>query len=149
MNQDEDLIYQKAKKKVKAKKEFYKHLSAYVSVISVLAIINIFTSPFHFWFIYPAMGWGIAIVFQYFDVFGIPGIPSGGNPTQEWEEEEIEKEVNRMRRTKRYSTPPPSTDEVVPELEEDIVPDPPAPEDELELKEFKKLRKDWDDTDFV
>ena len=23
------------------------------------------------------------------------------------------------------------------------------PEDELELKEFKKLRKDWEDSDFV
>ena len=26
---------------------------------------------------------------------------------------------------------------------------PEAPEDELELKEFRKLRKEWDDSDFV
>jgi len=144
MERDPDFYYREAKKKVKARKGFYNHLTSYVSVITVLALINIFTSPWHLWFIYPAMGWGIAIVFQYFAVFGAPGIEKAD---REWEEREIEAEIDRMRNQDRSRQRRFAPDHNNQEEEDDIVPDP--PDEELELKEFKKLRKEWDDSDFV
>ncbi|MEO1517797.1 MAG: 2TM domain-containing protein [Bacteroidota bacterium] len=125
--------YELAKKKVEKKKGFYQHLTTYVSVIGVLALINLFTTPGRFWFIFPALAWGISIAIHYFSVFGIPG---GPDLSEEWEEAEIEAEMERMRRHRRHNT----------RTEEDVVPN---PEEELELKEFKKLRKEWDDSDFV
>ncbi|MEM9917864.1 MAG: 2TM domain-containing protein [Bacteroidota bacterium] len=128
--------YEHARKKVKKKKEFYKHLTSYASVIPVLAVINIVTNPFRLWFIYPALFWGISVAIHYFSTFGIPGTPQ---LNEEWEEAEIEAEVERMRQKRnRYEH---DYDEVVPERQEE--------EDELELKEFKKLRKEWDDSEFV
>ena len=119
--------YKIAKKKVKAKKEFYRHLTSFVIVNTFLFALNMFTSPFHYWFIYPLMGWGLGLASHYFSVFGIPG---AGSLDEQWEEKEIEKELRKM--DKENDT----------ELE--------LPEDEeLELKEFKKLRKDWEDSDFV
>ncbi len=118
--------YKAAKKRVKAKKSFYTHLVIYLIVNAFLFAINMLTSPQHFWFVYPLLGWGVSVAIQFFTVFGVPGT---GRLDEKWEAEEIEKELRRMGK---------SSDDF--EIE---------PEDELELKEFKKLRKDWEDSDFV
>ncbi len=118
--------YLQARKRVKAKKGFYTHLVVYLIVNAFLFVINMLTSPFHYWFVYPLLGWGVSIAIQYFAVFGIPG---KGRLDEKWEAKEMEKELRRMGK---------SNDDI--EIE---------PEDELELKEFKKLRKDWEDSDFV
>ena len=118
--------YKAAKKRVKAKKGFYTHLVIYLIVNAFLFAINMLTSPQHFWFVYPLLGWGVSVAIQFFTVFGVPGT---GRLDEKWEAEEIEKELRRMGK---------SSDDF--EIE---------PEDELELKEFKKLRKDWEDSDFV
>ncbi len=118
--------YKKARKKVKAKKGFYSHLTAYLIVNSFLFLMNILTDPSDPWFQYPLLAWGVSLAFHYVGVFGIPGVNYNDS---DWEEREIEKELNKM----------PPTEEVPPTL----------PEDELELKEFKKLRKEWNDSDFV
>ncbi|MEM7253497.1 MAG: helix-turn-helix domain-containing protein [Pseudomonadota bacterium] len=57
-------------------KGFYSHAVIYVIVIAALALINWFTSPSHWWFIWAAMGWGIGVaahglvVFEVFTFFG-------------------------------------------------------------------------------
>ena len=118
--------YKAAKKKVKEKKAFYYHLSTFIIVNLFLFGLNMLTSPFHYWFLYPLMGWGVGLASHYFTVFGVPG---AGSLDETWEAKEIEKELRKMDKS-----------------EEDIEIE---PEDELELKEFKKLRKDWEDSDFV
>jgi signal transduction histidine kinase len=46
------------------------HLMAYVGVIALLALINLLTSPFTPWFLWPAFGWGIGVFSHYMAVFG-------------------------------------------------------------------------------
>jgi 2TM domain len=41
---------------------FVSHLWAFVSVQVVLFAINLLTSPGHWWFVYPLLGWGLALV---------------------------------------------------------------------------------------
>lgn len=118
--------YKVAEKRVKAKKGFYVHLSIYLIVNAFLFAINMLTSPHYYWFIYPLLGWGVSIAIQFFTVFGVPGT---GRLDEKWEAKEIEKELRKM------------------EGKDDDFEN--EPKDELELKEFKKLRKDWEDSDFV
>jgi signal transduction histidine kinase len=49
---------------------FWIHFMCYVSVIGLLALINLLTSPFTPWFLWPAFGWGIGIFSHYMAVFG-------------------------------------------------------------------------------
>ena len=80
--------YQSAKKRVEAKMSFYTHLSVYVAVILLLAVINLFSSPGTLWFHWPMMGWGIAVVLHGFVVFVLPGRFAVS-------EKMIEKEMNK------------------------------------------------------
>ena len=77
--------YLKAKKRVEELKGFYSNLIAYVIVISFLAGINYYTSGWnHLWFLWPAFGWGIGIVFHAIGVFRM-------NPflNKDWEQRKI------------------------------------------------------------
>lgn len=125
----EEEIYRKAKKKVNAKKGFYLHLGSFFATSAFLFVINYLTSPDFLWFLIPTFGWGIGIVSHYIAVFGISG-PTG----EDWEDQELEKEMRKLKR--QY---PEKFDD------HDIT----VPDEELELKEFKKLRDEWDDRDFV
>ena len=49
---------------------FWIHFMSYVSVIGLLALINLVTSPFTPWFLWPAFGWGIGVFSHYMAVFG-------------------------------------------------------------------------------
>ena len=82
-----------------------------------------------FAFVPVALFWGIAIMFHYLKVFGIPGT---GILSKEWEEEEIEKEVRRMKGILGKDV------DEEPEVE--------LPDEEMKLRE---LRKDYDDSEFV
>lgn len=124
----EEEAYIKAKKRVKAKKDFYIHFGSFISTSLFLFVVNYLTSPEFWWFLFPTMGWLIGIVSHYISVFGISGV-SG----DDWEEQEVEKELRKIKRNHFV------------EPDEDIT----VPDEELELKEFKKLRDEWDDRDFV
>ncbi|WP_299218236.1 2TM domain-containing protein [uncultured Aquimarina sp.] len=63
--------YQKAKKKVKAKLNFKTHLTVYLVVNAILISINLINSPDYLWFVWPLMGWGIAIFWHAMSVFVI------------------------------------------------------------------------------
>jgi hypothetical protein len=64
--------YEIAERRVEAKLAFYRHLAIYVAVNVLLIIINLITSPETLWFIWPLLGWGIAIVIQAIQVFVFP-----------------------------------------------------------------------------
>jgi hypothetical protein len=81
---EQEIKYQKAKKRVKELRGFYGHLSVYVVVNLGLFLINITTSPERLWFIWPLMGWGIGFVFHALSVFGF--LPRFG---ADWEERKI------------------------------------------------------------
>ncbi len=81
-NQDEK--YNRALEKVEKIKGFYANLTSYIFVNAFLVAVNYYTSWEHKWFIYPMMGWGIGVVFHYFETFGNYPFLS-----KDWEEKKI------------------------------------------------------------
>ena len=81
----EERKYHQAKKKVEKMKEFYANLTSYIGVNSLLIFLNYYTGWGHKWFIYPLIGWGIGLVFHYFEAFG--RFPFLG---KNWEERKIQ-----------------------------------------------------------
>ena len=86
---EQEMTYQKVKERVTALRGFYGHLSVYVIVNLGLFLINMTTSPESLWFIWPLMGWGIAIILHALRVFSGP---FGSN----WEEKKIDELMKRM-----------------------------------------------------
>ena len=78
--------------------------------------------------------WSVALFIHYFTVFGLPGAKR--ILTSEWERQELEKEVTKLRREKAGELPPGET-----EFLDD--------EEEMDLKELEKLRRKWEDEDLV
>lgn len=140
--------YEEARKRVKEKKDFYKHLSTYMTMGLFFFALNMVTNPWNWWFYWPMLGWGIGLTSHYFKVFGFPGTEGY---SEQWEEKEIEREMRRMstnrrprneeeRREQRRVIPP------VLRREEDY--------EELELKDLNEERrktpqKKWDESDLV
>ena len=79
---EQEIKYQKAKERVAVLRAFYRHLSVYVIVNLGLFLINMITSPETLWFIWPLMGWGIALALHAFRVFV-------ARPGSSWEEKKI------------------------------------------------------------
>lgn len=120
--------YAKARKRVKAKKEFYQNFTTYLVMSVFFVILNTLTSPEHWWAQWPILGWGLGVVFHYFDTFGYPGAKNSAA----WEERAIEAELERMKSTEAPTQTP------LPEA--------------LELKELEKQQsesKKWDDSELV
>ena len=66
----EEEALRRARRRAGAEAGFYAHLASYLSVIAFLALINLFTSPWYPWFLWPAFGWGIGLFSHYMAVFG-------------------------------------------------------------------------------
>ncbi|MCB9284241.1 MAG: 2TM domain-containing protein [Lewinellaceae bacterium] len=130
-NETDERYYLLAKRRVQKKKRFFNHLKAFVIVNVVMSIIMMLDGdPFDF---LPAtLFWGMGLAFHYVRVFGIPGT---NILTPEWEDEEIEKEMERIRGKR-----------IVEKEEEMTAPLPPVKDESLELKE---LRKNYDEQDLV
>ncbi len=86
-NRDEDK-YQKAKKRVEEIKGFYSNLMTYLIVIPLLGYLNYRTTDFP-WAIFPAVGWGLGLLFHGICAFGF-------NPLlgKNWEERKIKELMN-------------------------------------------------------
>ncbi len=69
---------------------FYAHLAQYVIVISGLTVLNLITSPKYFWAMWPAMGWGLGILFHGMRVFGKMPFMNA-----DWEKRQVEKYLGR------------------------------------------------------
>lgn len=86
----EEEIYEEAKKRVKAKKDFYLHLAVYITINIFLIIIWAVTTPGGFpWFVFPLGGWGIGLLFHFLDTFVFQ---------RKLDRAEIEKEAEKIRR---------------------------------------------------
>ncbi len=120
---DENHIYREAKKRVKKKKLFYRHLGVYLTINTIMFFIVFLNSGTFGWLI-PASFWGIGLAINYLSVFGLPG--SKGIGGVDWEAKEIRKEVEKMGGG----------------LSD-------LPREELELREIQKQKRGWDDSDLV
>lgn len=131
MASKEDKRYEIARKRVEEKKKFYQHLTTYLTMSAFFVLINLFTSPGRWWFIFPVLGWGVGIVSQYFKVFGPPGLNRDGD----WEERALQEELRKMG---------------VPESElPQTPPEPNVAEAGDEPLELKELQKKYDERDLV
>lgn len=83
-------IEEEAIEYVKNLKGFHISWMAYLVIIPGLYVLNIFITPGYLWVIWPALGWGLAIVLQAFTVFGLFGILGA-----DWEQRQFEKRINR------------------------------------------------------
>jgi hypothetical protein len=87
-------LYERARRRVAAKKGFFIHLSVYIIVNAFLFVVWAVTgSPFP-WFIFPLCGWGVGVIIHGLAVFLFSG-------TSDWEVKEVEKEVERMKKISR------------------------------------------------
>lgn len=93
-------IYQKAAKKVKAKKGFFYHLLAFVFTLGILYAIMYFENGGDLLpVIVTGLAWGIGLAVHYFKVFGTENLDLLGiNPN--WEEDALEKEIKKLKRTR-------------------------------------------------
>lgn len=86
----EEEVYEVAKKRVKAKRDFYTHLGVYVVVNIMLVIIWAFPAGRGYpWFLWVIGGWGIGVLFNFLDVFVWQ---------KRWDKGAIEKEAEKIRR---------------------------------------------------
>ncbi len=89
MKNTNEYRYQKAKKRVEEMKAFYTHATVYVIIITLLILLNYFTTAFP-WVIFPAIGWGLGLTahglsaHQYNPVLG-----------KNWEERKIKELMER------------------------------------------------------
>jgi len=66
----EEKIYEEAKLKVKAKKDFYGHFAAWAVVNIILVIVWALTDPGGYpWFLWPLGIWGVFVLLHFLRVF--------------------------------------------------------------------------------
>lgn len=86
-------IYEEARKRVEAKRGFYKHLVAYVVVNIMLMLIWALASGRGYpWFLWVLGFWGLGVLFNFLDVFVWP---------RARDKRAIEKEVDRIRKEQK------------------------------------------------
>ena len=84
--------YAKAKKRVEAKMGFFIHLTVYIAVSVLLAIINLSSSSDTHWFPWPILGWGIGVIFHFLGVFVFSGKSS---VTEKMIQKELDRESSK------------------------------------------------------
>ncbi len=71
-------------------KSFYSNLFWYLGMMAILLVINLMTNPEYLWVIWPALGWGIGVIFHGLSVFEIFS-PFGA----EWERKQVQKRLRK------------------------------------------------------
>ncbi|MEM9546003.1 MAG: 2TM domain-containing protein [Bacteroidota bacterium] len=84
-----DRAYKEAKKRVKAKKKFFKELTSYVVISLFLIFVNVFTNPSYLWCLWAIVPWGFGMVLQGIKI-------AASNKTSDWEQKEIRRELIAM-----------------------------------------------------
>jgi hypothetical protein len=92
MSEEDKEIYEEAKKRVKAKRDFYGHLGLYIVINIILVLIWAFASGGGYpWFAWPMGIWGIFVVYNFLEVFVF-------SKRTGRDKKAIEKEVERIRK---------------------------------------------------
>lgn len=120
-------LREKAEKKVEAKKAFYICTIVFAFVSIVLLMLAYYIPAISFWVSLPIPIFVMILSILYLSAFGLPG--KNGQFSDDWEEEEIEKEMLKLYRRRKSELPP------LEDLSETEV---------LELKELERLKKKWD-----
>ena len=81
---DQDIRYEKARKKVEMIKWFYIDIGLYVVINLGLFLLNILTTPDDLWFYWVMLAWGIGLAVHAVVVYGFSSVLS-----DEWEERKI------------------------------------------------------------
>jgi hypothetical protein len=87
---ERDDAYIRAKKRVEEVRGFYSHLISYIVVNVFLAIINLFSTPGFWWFLFISFFRGIGLVAHGSSVFLKRGVFS-----KEWEERKIKEYMEK------------------------------------------------------
>ncbi|WP_275140745.1 2TM domain-containing protein [Elizabethkingia meningoseptica] len=90
---NEELAYKKAAKRVSEIKDFYSNLISYCCVMPFIVVINLMTSRGFYWFVFPLFGWGMGVVIHGFTVFGIG---------KSWEERKIQELMDKEKNTQQW-----------------------------------------------
>lgn len=126
-------IHKLAKRRVREKKTLFTHITLYFFGIGILFLLNFFLINTHRpWFHIPAIFWGIGLAIHGGLFIYNRKVKSG---TKNWEEKEMEKEIRRLKKLRDSRSDQYENRTVF--------------EDNLELKDFEPLRKEWDDEDLV
>ena len=125
--------YERAKKKVKDLKGFYKHGVSYVFMMLMFTVLYFATDMPFFVVLIIALSWGIGLASHAINVFGIPG------KSRDWEDQFILSEMTRYEELLGQKVK-----ELPAALEED---------DFLDLSEIRKVKSleedTFNDSDFV
>ena len=119
-------LRKKAKKKVEAKMAFYICVIVFTFVTILLMMLSFALPGVAFWLRLPIPIFVMVLAILYLSAFGLPG---NGRFNENWQEEEIEKEMIKLYRQRRAELPP----------LEDL-----SETEQLELKELERLKKKWD-----
>lgn len=129
----EEEKYKIATEKVRKMKKFYRHLSSFMFTSIFLMVLFFFLRmPPWISFIVIA-GWGIGIAGEAMEVFGFPGTG------RSWEERKIEEEMQKLE----------DESPRVYQQREETIAEEDEPEDNLELPDYRKVSRKWDESDFV
>lgn len=90
---DAQELYKHARERVKTRKKFYSHVVTWVVMSVFFILLNLATTDY-FWAIFPILAWGIGVAFHGIQVF-----------TNEWEDTEIEREYERLKKRRRAFNP--------------------------------------------
>ena len=85
--------YERARKRVRELRYFYRSLATYLAVMVVLFVVDL-ASGDGWWVYWPALGWGAAVLLHAIRVFG----PGRGS---QWEERTIKEIMDRDEREGR------------------------------------------------
>jgi hypothetical protein len=66
--EEKEDIYAKALRRARKRMAFYVHATVYVSVMLLLVVINLLTTPKTLWVIWPFGGWGLGLFFHWASV---------------------------------------------------------------------------------
>lgn len=125
-------LRKKAKQKVQAKVAFYLCAVIFTCVTFILLMLSFYLPSVAFWLRLPIPVFIMVLGILYITAFGLP---TSGMLSEDWQEEEIEKEMVRLYRKKKQHLL----------SSEDI-----SEEEKLELKELERLEEKWDwEDDYV
>ena len=88
--EEADDEYRRARRRVRRRMSFYRHLSTFVSVILVLLIIDIVSGAEDFWVQWVALVWGIILLLHFVNVFAFDALLG-----REAEERMIQEEMRK------------------------------------------------------
>ena len=137
---DDSKYYERAREKVEEKKKFHNHLRSYIIVNLIMVFTGVFFRSRGGWMMV-AFFWGIGLFSHYVKAYGFMGL----GDHDDWEDQEIEKEVKRMKARAKYKNDrnPPHDKRQEEDIDFDM-------DDYLDLDQAKPMpRKKYSEDDLV